>query len=340
MAARLQTNYAVSYLHANTPNATLVFTYAGDAYPRETFKVVATRFEYENTAAGRYVISDQDQEATFLASKCTSPAHTDAQDLIQQFIAVGPVGGGPAMNVAVTNFPATYPVTQSTTPWVTSGPATNLLNPHPISGTVATTQSTSPWVCSVSNLLNPHPISGTVAVSNFPATQPVSGTVAVSNFPATQPVSGTVTANQGTSPWVTSVSGAVTVNTHAVTQGTSPWITNEFVPPTADIIGASRTTTGTLVTIPTGRTFRGSLSVSCTIAAVGTSSPTIATSGAGVVPTGTLLQINATGLLASAVANSNTINDCYIFGGSAGATVTFTVGAAGTSSGQIAGRLL
>lgn len=38
----------------------------------------------------------------------------------------------------------------------------------------------------------------------------VDGTVAVSNFPAIQPISGTVTANQGTSPWV--ISGSVTAN--------------------------------------------------------------------------------------------------------------------------------
>jgi hypothetical protein len=76
------------------------------------------------------------------------------------------------------------------------------------------------------------PVSGTVSVSGtVTANQGTSPWVtSVSNFPATQPVSGTVTANQGTSPWVTSVSnfpatqpvsGTVTAN-----QGTSPWVTS------------------------------------------------------------------------------------------------------------------
>jgi len=45
------------------------------------------------------------------------------------------------------------------------------------------------------------------------------GALRIDGSGTTQPVSGTVTANQGTSPWVTSVSGTV-----AVTQSTSPWI--------------------------------------------------------------------------------------------------------------------
>jgi hypothetical protein len=63
--------------------------------------------------------------------------------------------------------------------------------------------------------------------------------------------------------------------------------------------------------------------------------------GTGAAPTGTLLQIVSTGLLAAAAANSNTVCDCYIYGGtSGGATVTFTAGASGSSCGQIVGRLL
>jgi hypothetical protein len=76
-------------------------------------------------------------------------------------------------------------------------------------------------------------VSGTVDIGNYPATQTVDGTVDVGNFPATQavtgtfwqttqPVSGTVTANQGTSPWVTSVNNFPA--TQSVTQGTTPWV--------------------------------------------------------------------------------------------------------------------
>lgn len=51
------------------------------------------------------------------------------------------------------------------------------------------------------------------------------GALRVDGSAVTQPVSGTVTANQGTSPWVTSVSNTVTVSgTVTANQGTSPWI--------------------------------------------------------------------------------------------------------------------
>lgn len=186
------------------------------------------------------------------------------------------------------------------------------------------------------------------AIITLASSGPISGTVAVSNFPATQPVSGTVTALQGTSPWVTSVSNfpatqpvsiaaPVTVN-----QGTSPWIvTNSVaVPASTDLVGASRTTTGTLVTIPANRVFMGSLSLSASVSLAGNSQPNISAAGTGVAPTGTLHQIIAVGLALTTVATSNTIGNVYIFGGSAGATVTFTQGATGVSTGQIAGRLL
>src|ERR1035437_2134146 len=51
---------------------------------------------------------------------------------------------------------------------------------------------------------------------------PVTGTF----WQATQPISGTITANQGTSPWVTSLASTTITGTVAVTQSTSPWVTN------------------------------------------------------------------------------------------------------------------
>jgi hypothetical protein len=95
-------------------------------------------------------------------------------------VAIVEGGGG---SVAVSNFPATQPVSGSVE--VTNHPTeiqiSNLPATQPVSGTVT-----------VAN-----PVTS-VAVSNLPATQPVSGSLAVTNFPATQPVSGTVTANAGT----------------------------------------------------------------------------------------------------------------------------------------------
>ena len=118
------------------------------------------------------------------------------------------IGPGPATNVAVTNWPTSQNV----------------------NGTVE-----------ISNVTGGHI---DVEVMNWPVTQAVTGTF----WQTTQPVSGTVTANQGTSPWVTSVSnfpatqavtgtffqatqpvsGSVSVSnfpaTQSVTQGTSPWV--------------------------------------------------------------------------------------------------------------------
>lgn len=198
------------------------------------------------------------------------------------------------------NMPATMPVSGNVA--VSNFPAT-----QPVSGTVA-----------ASNLANPHPVSGTVNVGNFPATQPVSGAIGVNNFPATQPVS-----------------GSVSVSNFPATQVVAP-----AVPASSDIRGASASATGTLVTIPAGRTFRGSVSLSCSVSVAGNNQPTISVSGTGVVPSGTIHQITAAGLALSTITNSNTLDDVYIYGGSAGATVTFTAGANGQSMGQIAGILL
>jgi len=81
--------------------------------------------------------------------------------------------------VAVSNFPATQPVSAAALP-LPSGAATSAKQPAlGVSGTPSTD------VLSVQGVAGGTP-------------QPVSGTVAVSNFPATQPISGTVTSNIGT----------------------------------------------------------------------------------------------------------------------------------------------
>jgi hypothetical protein len=115
--------------------------------------------------------------------------------------------GSPAaegLNVYVLNplsvtFPASLPVTQSTSPWVVSLASTA------ITGNVAVTgafwQATQPVSGSVSvsnftftNYGSPAVEAANVYVVNpvtFPASVTVAGTVAVSNFPATQAVTGT-----------------------------------------------------------------------------------------------------------------------------------------------------
>lgn len=72
---------------------------------------------------------------------------------------------------------------------------------------------------------NPLPVSGTITANQ--GTTPWA--TSVNNFPAVQPVSGTVTANQGTSPWV--VSGTVT---------TGPTTISAFPATSADAFGRLR----------------------------------------------------------------------------------------------------
>lgn len=147
--------------------------------------------------------------------------------------------GSDSVSAAISNFPATTAVTQSTSPWVTSrnwnlifasdkidasGSSVSVSN---FPATFGVTQSTSPWVTSRNWNLS----SGldSVNVGNFPVGQNVTVTASalptgaatssnqtngsqitqVSNFPSNQAITGTVTANQGTTPWV--------VGAHSVT---------------------------------------------------------------------------------------------------------------------------
>lgn len=262
-ASRLTTNYTLTFQFPNTSNATILITYAADAYPRETFRADAVRFHYDPLDVnGEYTLSEDAQITVLRADRCTSPAHTGVANLVSQMQAIASLSG----------------------------------------------------------------VGANVVVTNFPAVQ----TVAVNNFPATQPVSGTVIAEQGSPPWLVTLDIAST--------GTIPFDIPE--PNSTDILGSSRTTTGTLITVPTGRVFCGSTSLSCSTAAAGANNPTISVSGADAVPTGTIHQIMNTGLATMPACNANTQNNVFIYGGSAGATVTFTVGATGTSSGSIIGRIM
>jgi hypothetical protein len=118
-----------------------------------------------------------------------------------------------APSVAVSNFPATQPVSGTVTANVgsTNGLALDatVANPQTSPGTTAPakievvagkTSDVTPQyqpipltnagaAVKTDGSATTQPVSGTVAVSNLPGTQPVSGTVAVSNFPATQPIS-------------------------------------------------------------------------------------------------------------------------------------------------------
>ena len=114
-----------------------------------------------------------------------------------------------AWTVAVSNFPATQPVSGSLGRTWTLNSGTDSVA---ISGSVTATNAANGTVGSATpttatqiagsdgtNLRVPKvSASGLISVDGSSVTQPVSGSVSVSNFPASQAVTGTVTANAGT----------------------------------------------------------------------------------------------------------------------------------------------
>lgn len=143
------------------------------------------------------------------------------------------------------------------------------------------------------------------------ATNPATADVAITNWPSVQAVSGSL-------------------------------FTVPPAPDPSDLLRGAVSATGTLITVPAGRIWYGNLTLSCSVAVAGTSNPKISSANAGAgsdATTGDLLQITSSGLLAAASGNSNSAF-AYIYGGTAGATVTFTAGAAGVSFGQANGILL
>jgi hypothetical protein len=110
-----------------------------------------------------------------------------------------PVSGTITANAGTGNFTVVQPTGTNLHTVVDNFPAT-----QPVSGTVTANAGTGTFTVGQSTAAN---LNATVVGSgNFTVVQPSGASlhVDVDNFPATQPVSGTVTANQGTSPWVTS----------------------------------------------------------------------------------------------------------------------------------------
>lgn len=110
-------------------------------------------------------------------------------------------------------------------------------------------------------------------------------------------------------------------------------------PNSSEILCSSRTTTGTLITIPAGKWYTGNISLTASVAAVGTSAPTVTTSGVNVSPAaGTVIaRHNVSGLLASAAADSSTTEIIVLAPPENDVTLEFTAGAAGASSATVNG---
>jgi hypothetical protein len=140
------------------------------------------------------------------------------------------------VSVTVSNFPTTSTVFQGTDPWVITGTVrvSNFTSTVFVSNTL-TFSNTSfaitnfPTTSTVFQGTDPWNITGTVVASNFTSTvniasmPAVSGTVAISSLPA---ITGTVSINNSVT--ITNTSFAITnfPTTSTVFQGTNPWITS------------------------------------------------------------------------------------------------------------------
>jgi hypothetical protein len=173
---------------------------------------------------------------------------------VSNFPAIQPVSG----TVAVSNFPATVAVTQSTSPWVVSGTVTTSpnVNVHDGAGNTIASTGTSLNV----DVTNTVPVTGTF----WQALQPVSlasttitGTVAVTQSTSPWVVSGTVTANLGTIDGVATAANQATELTDLTsiianqTNGTQHTIVDNF-PADADALAQGSTTAGQLGALEMG----------------------------------------------------------------------------------------
>jgi hypothetical protein len=113
------------------------------------------------------------------------------------------------------------------------------------------------------------------------------------------------------------------------------------LPDAVDVAGLTRTTTGTLITVPAGRAFTGDLVLSASVSVAGTSNPTVSTSGTGAAPvSGTVLsRLNLNGLALTTVADS-VAHEVFVVATTNDITIEFTAGATGTSSASLHGYFI
>lgn len=112
-------------------------------------------------------------------------------------------------------------------------------------------------------------------------------------------------------------------------------------PSSEQIIGASRTTSGTLATVPAGHTLTANIGLTAAVAVLGTSAPTVAVSGTNAAPaSGTVVaRIVVSGLLAAAAASSGDFEVLVKAPAENAVDLVFTAGAAGASAVTINGWL-
>lgn len=104
-------------------------------------------------------------------------------------------------------------------------------------------------------------------------------------------------------------------------------------PAQSALLCATRTSTGTLLTIPANSTWCGDLSISASVAALATGTPRITVNGSDVGPAGgtVVAQLSISGLATSTVPDSVTIGAIVVTGASS-ATLDFNTGGATSAS--------
>jgi hypothetical protein len=110
-------------------------------------------------------------------------------------------------------------------------------------------------------------------------------------------------------------------------------------PNASEILCNTRTTTGTLVTVPAGKWYTGSLSISATVAVAGASNPVVTVNGTNAAPAaGTVVgRLNLAGLALSTISDAVDTEVIVLAPSGNDVTIDFTAGANGTSSATLNG---
>lgn len=110
-------------------------------------------------------------------------------------------------------------------------------------------------------------------------------------------------------------------------------------PNISEVITNSATASGTVVTVPAGKWFTGDWTLAGSISVAGNCNPTFSISGSTTDQDGVFGRINITGLALVTVSDSLSGSVIVKAPDSQDATIVFTAGASGVSSGTINGFL-
>jgi hypothetical protein len=107
------------------------------------------------------------------------------------------------------------------------------------------------------------------------------------------------------------------------------------------ILNGTRTTNGTILTIPPNSMFNGSIAISASITLAGSATPRVTVAGTNVQPTaGSIVhQVAVAGLLAG-IGSGGTPIDCIVKTGAEAATLEFNTGGASVATVTINGYLV